>query len=54
MKKLEKELETERLDKEAIKKQAESTNAEYDRLTEEYSLLQKKLSAGSGGDKKDD
>jgi len=54
LKKLEKELEAERLDKDAIKKQAESTNAEYDRLTEEYSLLQKKLSVGSGGDKKDD
>lgn len=54
LKKLEKELESERLDKEAIKKQAESTNTEYDRLTEEYSKLQKKLSVGSAGDKKAD
>nr|QBH73426.1 bcr-associated protein [Embidopsocus sp. OG9834] len=52
--KVEKELESERIDKDALKRQAESLSTEYDRLTEEYSKLQKKVATGSGGDKKDD
>lgn len=47
------ELNRERKDKEAVKSQAESLNREYDRLTEEYSKLQKKLTI-SGGSAKDD
>lgn len=40
---LEAELTKERKDKEAMKSQSESLNREYDRLTEEYSKLQKKI-----------
>lgn len=45
-------------DKEALKSQAEGLNKEYDRLTEEYSKLQKKITigdnvAGKGGVKDD-
>ena len=38
---------------ESMKAQAESVSAEYDRLAEEHSKLEKKL-AIQGGDKKDD
>lgn len=52
---LEKELNKEKKDKEAVKSQAESLNKEYDRLAEEHSKLQKKVTVSSGGDdKKDD
>lgn len=52
---LEKELSKEKKDKEAVKSQAESLNREYDRLAEEHSKLQKKVTVSSGGDdKKDD
>lgn len=47
------ELVKERNDKEAMKSQSESLNREYDRLTEEYSKLQKRLTV-SGGSHKDD
>ncbi|CAH0715312.1 unnamed protein product, partial [Brenthis ino] len=50
---LEKELAKEKKDKEAVKSQAESLNREYDRLSEEHSKLQKKITI-AGGDKKDD
>lgn len=51
---LEKELTKEKKDKEAVKSQAESLNKEYDRLAEEHSKLQKKLTVSSGGDSKKD
>ncbi|XP_058129169.1 B-cell receptor-associated protein 31 isoform X1 [Anopheles ziemanni] len=44
---LESELAKERKDKEAMKSQSESLNREYDRLTEEYSKLQKKITISS-------
>lgn len=51
LKKLVAELETqlvrERKDKEAMKSQSESLNREYDRLTEEYSKLQKRITISS-------
>lgn len=50
---LEKELAREKKDKEAIKSQAESLNKEYDRLAEEHSKLQKKITVAAG-DKKDE
>ncbi|XP_053609311.1 B-cell receptor-associated protein 31 [Plodia interpunctella] len=50
---LEKELIREKKDKEAVKSQAESLNKEYDRLAEEHSKLQKKITVASG-DKKDE
>lgn len=37
-----------------MKEQAENVSREYDRLTEEYSKLQKKFTVSSGGDKKDE
>lgn len=49
---LETELARERKDKEAMKSQSESLNREYDRLTEEYSKLQKRINISSG-DKSD-
>lgn len=49
---LEAELKLEAKDKLAVKKQAENLSTEYDRLTEEYSKLQKQIL--SSGDKKDD
>lgn len=49
---LESELVRERKDKEAMKSQSESLNREYDRLTEEYSKLQRKI-AISSNDKSD-
>lgn len=49
---LEGELNRERKDKEAMKSQSESLNREYDRLTEEYSKLQKRITITSG-DKSD-
>lgn len=45
---LEGELTRERKDKEAMKSQSESLNREYDRLTEEYSKLQKRITITSG------
>lgn len=50
---LEKELAREKKDKEAVKSQAESLNKEYDRLAEEHSKLQKKITVAAG-DKKDE
>ncbi|XP_044736127.1 B-cell receptor-associated protein 31 isoform X2 [Chrysoperla carnea] len=50
---LEEKLEKEKKNSSALKSQAESLNKEYDRLTSEYSKLQKSITA-SGGDKKDD
>ncbi|GLH01056.1 hypothetical protein R5R35_006287 [Gryllus longicercus] len=50
---LERTLNRERKDKEALKSQAESTNAEYDRLAEEHRKLQNKLTAVGGGDGED-
>lgn len=52
---LEKELTRERKDKEALKSQAEATNAEYDRLAEELRKLQNKTVSAGGDieDKKD-
>lgn len=48
-------LEKEKKDKEALKSQAQSTNTEYDRLTAEFSKLQKQVAAAGGSaDKKDD
>ncbi|KAH8415470.1 hypothetical protein KR222_000320 [Zaprionus bogoriensis] len=50
------DLNREKKDKEAVKSQAESLNREYDRLTEEYSKLQKQITiggAGAGGNKDD-
>ncbi|XP_065091562.1 B-cell receptor-associated protein 31 isoform X1 [Ochlerotatus camptorhynchus] len=49
---LESELTRERKDKEAMKSQSESLNREYDRLTEEYSKLQKRITI-SNADKSD-
>ncbi|KAM3957569.1 B-cell receptor-associated protein 29 [Aphomia sociella] len=51
---LEKELSKEKKDKEALKSQAESLNREYDRLAEEHSKLEKKITVASGGDSKKD
>lgn len=48
--KLEKELNRERKDKEALKSQAESTNREFDRLTEEYSKLERKVNLTTKSD----
>jgi B-cell receptor-associated protein 31 len=53
IKELETELIRERKDKEAMKSQSESLNKEYDRLTEEYSKLQKKLTVGGNANKDD-
>lgn len=39
-------------DKQALKNQSENLHKEYDRLTEEYSKLQNKIT--SSGDKKDE
>ncbi|XP_055597456.1 B-cell receptor-associated protein 31 isoform X2 [Uranotaenia lowii] len=49
---LETELARERKDKEAMKSQSESLNREYDRLTEEFSKLQKRVTITSN-DKSD-
>lgn len=46
IKELESQLTKEKKDKEAMKSQAESVNREFDKLTEEYSKLQKKLVIG--------
>jgi B-cell receptor-associated protein 31 len=51
---LEKELSKEKKDKEAVKSQAESLNREYDRLAEEHSKLQKKITLSDDGSKKDE
>ncbi|XP_023169823.2 B-cell receptor-associated protein 31 [Drosophila hydei] len=42
------DLNREKKDKEAVKSQAESLHREYDRLTEEYSKLQKQITIGGG------
>ncbi|XP_016934854.1 B-cell receptor-associated protein 31 isoform X1 [Drosophila suzukii] len=47
------DLNREKKDKEAVKSQAESLNREYDRLTEEFSKLQKKITIGGAGNKDD-
>ncbi|XP_031617862.1 B-cell receptor-associated protein 31 isoform X2 [Contarinia nasturtii] len=49
---LNKELEHERKDKEALKSQATGLEKEYDRLTEEYSKLERRVTVSGGG--KDD
>lgn len=49
---LTKELERERKDKEALKSQATGLEKEYDRLTEEYSKLERRVTVSGGG--KDD
>lgn len=54
IKDLDDELRFEKKDKTALKEQSENLSREYDRLTEEYSKLQKKLTVSSGGDKKDE
>lgn len=54
IKELEMKLAHEMKDKQALKNQSENLHKEYDRLTEEYSKLEKKMSANEGGDKKDD
>lgn len=51
---LEKELVREKKDKEALKSQAESLHKEYDRLAEEHSKLEKKLTVSGGDSKKDE
>lgn len=43
----------ERKDKEALKSQCDSLNREYDRLTEEYSQLERRHTLTGGGDKRD-
>ena len=45
---LTKELERERKDKEALKSQATGLEKEYDRLTEEYSKLERRLTVSGG------
>lgn len=50
---LESELKLEKKDKQAVKEQAVNLTKEYDRLAEEHSKLQKKITT-AGGDKKDD
>lgn len=51
---LEKELNKEKKDKEAMKSQSESLNKEYDRLSEEFSRLQNKITVSGGDSKKGD
>jgi len=51
---LTKECERERKDKEAMKSQATNLEKEYDRLTEEYSKLQKQLAVSGKASSKDD
>lgn len=50
VKNLENELKKERKDKEALKSQAESLNREYDRMTEEYSKLERKINLTTKAD----
>lgn len=52
VKELESDLVKERKDKEAMKSQSESLNKEYDRLTEEFSKLQRRVTVSSSN--KDD
>lgn len=54
IKELEGELKLEQKDKAALKEQAQNLTKEYDRLSEEFSKLQKKLTVSSGDGKKDD
>jgi len=51
---LKEELTNVKRDRDAIKSQAESVSKEYDRLLREHEIVQKKLNAGGGGDKKGD
>jgi len=51
---LSKEVERERKDKEAMKSQAASLGKEYDRLTEAYSKLERKVTVSGAGSDKDD
>lgn len=51
---LEDELKLEKKDKTALKQQADNLAKEYDRLAEEHSKLQKKVTIGGVGDKKDE
>lgn len=51
---LEDELKLEKKDKSALKQQADNLAKEYDRLAEEHSKLQKKITIGGVGDKKDE
>lgn len=53
IKDLEGKLESSKKDKEALSTQSKNLSIEYDRLIEEHSKLQKKVTV-SGGDKKDD
>ncbi|KAG5880169.1 hypothetical protein JTB14_001659 [Gonioctena quinquepunctata] len=52
--KLDDELKLEKKDKTAVKTQADNLAKEYDRLAEEHSKLQKKLTIGGAGEKKDE
>lgn len=47
---LNKELERERKDKEALKSQATGLEKEYDRLSEEYSKLERRVTVTAGKD----
>lgn len=51
IKELEDELKLEQKDKAALKEQATNLSKEYDRLSEEFSKLQKKLTVSSEGKK---
>lgn len=48
--KLEADLKREQLDKKAVKSQAESVGREFDRLTEEYSKLERKVNLTTKSD----
>lgn len=54
IKKLQEELTLEEKDKTALKTQADNLAKEYDRLAEEHSKLQKKLTISTQNDKKDE
>lgn len=51
---LTKEVERERKDKEAMKSQSTNLEKEYDRLTEEYSKLERRLTVSGNSSAKDD
>ncbi|KAJ8922339.1 hypothetical protein NQ315_004282 [Exocentrus adspersus] len=51
---LEDDLKLEKKDKSALKQQADNLAKEYDRLAEEHSKLQKKVTIGGVGDKKEE
>lgn len=54
IKELEEELSLERKDKLAMKEQAKNLSVEYDRLAEEHSKLQKKITVSGGDESKKD